>query len=352
MTLIENLNKESAETRSKFSTEKAKATKAELEPCFAAGTLVHTINGLVPIEQIKVGDLVLSKPEDGGEQSYKPVTKTFEHDFKEVIALEVDFSAEPRDIYDLTAKPSGGTLQDSNGNRFKYIVADENNPTGGSKSEWIISTWNHPFFVKKQFEKVGYDHPNGVKPEWVKLCQMEHGDEIEAFNGKTARVHVVENLHRTYEYDPNFAVANYSGERTWDHGYYLIDLHARPLMGKFVDYSPQFGGSMPQVQITVYNFEVQDNHTYYVGEIGLWVHNKNTRLKVLDEKQAELLIKGENPGEVFYIKENKKQAWLQEEYRVRRIWSQVFHYEEYRVMKNIEKNIGSGLSLLYSARRI
>ena len=64
--LIENLNKESAETRSKFLTEKAKATKAELDPCFAAGTLVHTINGLVPIEQIKVGDLVLSKPEDGG----------------------------------------------------------------------------------------------------------------------------------------------------------------------------------------------------------------------------------------------------------------------------------------------
>lgn len=25
---------------------------------------------------------------------------------------------------------------------------------------------------------------------------------------------------------------------------------------------------------TVYNIEVQDNHTYYVGELGIWVHNK------------------------------------------------------------------------------
>lgn len=34
--------------------------------CFIAGTPVHTDKGLVPIEQIKVGDLVLSQPEQGG----------------------------------------------------------------------------------------------------------------------------------------------------------------------------------------------------------------------------------------------------------------------------------------------
>ncbi|MGZ5029302.1 MAG: polymorphic toxin-type HINT domain-containing protein [Methylobacter sp.] len=25
----------------------------------------------------------------------------------------------------------------------------------------------------------------------------------------------------------------------------------------------------------VYNFEVEDFHTYYVGELGVWVHNTN-----------------------------------------------------------------------------
>ncbi|MFO1390678.1 MAG: polymorphic toxin-type HINT domain-containing protein [Agitococcus sp.] len=45
---------------------------------FVAGTLVHTDKGLVPIEQLKVGDMVLSKHESGeGEQAYKRVTKTF-----------------------------------------------------------------------------------------------------------------------------------------------------------------------------------------------------------------------------------------------------------------------------------
>ncbi|MCL2076530.1 MAG: Hint domain-containing protein [Betaproteobacteria bacterium] len=42
-------------------------TRAQIDVtgCFIAGTLVHTREGLVPIEQIKVGDWVLSKPESG-----------------------------------------------------------------------------------------------------------------------------------------------------------------------------------------------------------------------------------------------------------------------------------------------
>ena len=45
--------------------------------CFVAGTLVHTKEGLVPIEQIRVGDWVLSQPEQKGERAYKRVVKTF-----------------------------------------------------------------------------------------------------------------------------------------------------------------------------------------------------------------------------------------------------------------------------------
>lgn len=53
--------------------------------CFVAGTLVHTKEGLRPIELIKVGDFVLSEPESGvGDASYKRVTKTFEYDDREV----------------------------------------------------------------------------------------------------------------------------------------------------------------------------------------------------------------------------------------------------------------------------
>jgi len=64
-------------------------TRKWFEPgaCFAKGTLVHTKEGLVPIEQIKVGDWVLSKPENGGEQAYKRVLQTFAHPPERIVDL-------------------------------------------------------------------------------------------------------------------------------------------------------------------------------------------------------------------------------------------------------------------------
>lgn len=43
--------------------------------CFVAGTQVSTKDGLKSIEQIKVGDLVLSKDEITGQMAFKPVTE-------------------------------------------------------------------------------------------------------------------------------------------------------------------------------------------------------------------------------------------------------------------------------------
>ena len=65
----------------------SKDALAENEPGgFAAGTLVHTKESLVPIEKIKVGDWVLSKHESGeGERDYKRVTRTFTHEDRQVI---------------------------------------------------------------------------------------------------------------------------------------------------------------------------------------------------------------------------------------------------------------------------
>jgi hypothetical protein len=43
--------------------------------CFIAGTMVWTDNGLVPIDQLKVGDSVLSQPESTGEKAYRKVER-------------------------------------------------------------------------------------------------------------------------------------------------------------------------------------------------------------------------------------------------------------------------------------
>ena len=67
--------------------------------CFVAGTLVHTREGLRPIEKIQVGDYVLSKPESGeGETSYQRVTRTYEYDDRVVYfaALTVEDLVVPR----------------------------------------------------------------------------------------------------------------------------------------------------------------------------------------------------------------------------------------------------------------
>ncbi|WP_300330435.1 Hint domain-containing protein [Accumulibacter sp.] len=70
----------------------AAQTNGATSACFAAGTLVHTRDGLRPIEELQVGDLVTTWPEDKpipvrpghpfrpeAEYIYKPITRAFVH---------------------------------------------------------------------------------------------------------------------------------------------------------------------------------------------------------------------------------------------------------------------------------
>ena len=63
--------------------------------CFIKGTLVETEEGWTPIDELKVGDWVMSRPENGiGEAVPKRVVNTFRYEDKEVWNLE--FSTFPR----------------------------------------------------------------------------------------------------------------------------------------------------------------------------------------------------------------------------------------------------------------
>jgi Pretoxin HINT domain len=57
--------------------------------CFVAGTLVHTKDGLVPIEHTKAGDWVLSQPETKGEVGYKRVVRSFSFEDEEVVCVDI-----------------------------------------------------------------------------------------------------------------------------------------------------------------------------------------------------------------------------------------------------------------------
>ncbi|MDN3454145.1 MULTISPECIES: hypothetical protein [unclassified Psychrobacter] len=119
---------------------------------FVAGTLIHTDKGLVPIQDIKVGDLilskpVLSKPEDGsGDIEYKPVISTFKSPNKKKV-FKVEYFNETVDA------------------------------RGEEGRNYILCTSNHPFWVTRQ--------PEDKEGEWLSAERLPagyltsaHGDTI------------------------------------------------------------------------------------------------------------------------------------------------------------------------------
>lgn len=204
--------------------------------CFAAGTLVHTKEGLKPIEQIQVGDWVLSKPENGGEQAYKRVLKTFEYPPERIV--EVRYTGPSKD-----QRKKAGT-------GFR-----------------IMATLNHPFWTKED----GWTDPEYMKPNGVGAFhfQDKDGDDIAFWS--------IKNIYLSDQ--PNVGwTSNTTGGGPEDVIGSLWDYAEHRLIapeGRVPD-DIQFGERQdPYFKAPVYNLEVEDFHTYYVGEHGIWVHNQN-----------------------------------------------------------------------------
>jgi hypothetical protein len=121
--------------------------------CFVAGTLVHTKVGLKPVETIKVGDWVLSQPEEQGERVYRQVTNTFALGEK-VIWL------------------------------VGYYVVDPSMIEGGAL-EYVAVTGNHPFWVKDA--------------GWTRADELYRDSKIEFHNGTHGYVLASRPLYRTHE---------------------------------------------------------------------------------------------------------------------------------------------------------
>ncbi|HEU4408222.1 MAG TPA: FG-GAP-like repeat-containing protein [Polyangiaceae bacterium] len=72
--------------------------------CFVAGTPVWTVEGLRPIEQVRVGDRVLARDEASGEQAWREIVRTYERFDKPVLALELDDDSGARERLEVTAE--------------------------------------------------------------------------------------------------------------------------------------------------------------------------------------------------------------------------------------------------------
>jgi len=217
-------------------------TRKWFEPgaCFAAGTLVHTKEGLVPIEQIKVGDFVLSRHDSGtGKRAYKRVLNTFAHEPQRVIRVEY--------------------IADPAVNRVTPIVC----------------TVNHPFWVKGLSWTPAED-----------LYRSSRENMLETANGRSLQAHGTVNIYISDQPGVGWLSAYDNDTEAfgflWDfinNRFVAADVVALDKVQHHqIPYNdPQFG-TFPQelyLHLPVYNLEVEDFHTYYVGEHGIWVHNTN-----------------------------------------------------------------------------
>jgi hypothetical protein len=107
--------------------------------CFVAGTEVHTANGLVDIEDVRPGDLVLSRDEATGEQAYKPVLQT------------------------VTTHPDA-----------LYTVVYDTDGAGPVPPAELVTTAPHPFYV--------------VGKGFVPASDLRDGDDLSLADGATADV--------------------------------------------------------------------------------------------------------------------------------------------------------------------
>lgn len=269
---------------------------------FVAGTLVHTKDGLKPIQEIKVGDLVLSKPvlskpEDGtGEPTYKPVLKTFVHEEKQIWMVRAQKSSE---------------MFDKNGAVIDLDAHDE-----ATSSVEFLATPNYPVWVvgmnlpKDRPDVIFYDQPH-----WKRVDELQQHEVAINAEGVMYRMTFVQPVYRFanpaaaelsdntdyYWYeanygkdyqqdyvhgdvrpDPDVTEEEYRGmgrihdiaqyHQKGRHGTYVKDMSGnvdsinklRTSDGEFIPYTT-----------TVYNFEVADNHTYFINYAKLWVHDSN-----------------------------------------------------------------------------
>lgn len=277
-------------------------TATSADGCFAAGTLVHTDQGLVPIQDIKVGDMVLAKPESGeGETSYKPVLNTFVHENKELWLFEAVKHWNNKDI---------------NGKR----INSELHRFTSEKSEFIV-TPNHSVWVvgKGRMGNLNLDEIISYpQPQWKRVDQLlQH----EIVVNKDGVLFYIKKAQPLYQYKDNQIGEVDLCVAWYQHNYYVSQDPRETEDIEFYDFtegtvididifkntqhlvSSEFSNRLRvgsnksnnfkdnnqhyySLANTVYNIEVANDHTYFVTKAGIWIHNTNSgkaREKLLGE---------------------------------------------------------------------
>lgn len=237
--------------------------------CFVAGTPVWTDKGLVPIEKLKVGDLVLSKSDVSGEKAYKRVLKTFRSENQEIRTINF----------------VGPITEDGAESRREYLFATPGHPFWIKDRGWM--TVDEIFEASEDYEQLmmipgwNLERANGGAaemgiPGWTvgfPLIQLLDSDNhafliTDALNsdGEFGYTMRFDGQTRAEDFDP-VDCHRVPGRQ--------ILFHGATRTGDEAVYRDQviYPEDVTLFKTTVYNIEVEDFHTYFVGELGVWVHN-------------------------------------------------------------------------------
>lgn len=237
--------------------------------CFPAGTSVHTDKGLVLIQDIKVGDMVLSRPEWGGRDApteYKPVVRAFCSGEDTLVQVSYVTETEP--------------------SKIKSIYLTDNHPVWDQyDNEWV------PAIDLKMGSNLSF------KSQDISAYLIGAVEVFEITTKKGDIVGVVHNKEFNDEWDQGIVQNSSEGLKT----FYISDLNGKSLDGAYsgeyiyVDDFPKilyrnknpfddlYAYTYNKFKACVYNLEVEDYHTYFVGEDGLWVHDVNVILKLKND---------------------------------------------------------------------
>ena len=157
--------------------------------CFTAGNVIHTINGLKPIEDIEVGDMVASKSDQTGEMECKPVVQVFNFDDKTV--LNLTFETENGDSVQTNGKQIAtlkAVATDAKTHKvYNFEVADFHTYFVGEFGIWVHNTdcgtgqhkgvGGHHIHAKAGFkDHVNYNKRKGfsISQEFMDKSNLDH----------------------------------------------------------------------------------------------------------------------------------------------------------------------------------
>ena len=268
---------------------------------FVAGTLVHTDQGLVPIEQIKVGDLVLSKPESG-DVAYKRVVRTFKSPEKHRImrvAYRKILGVEPENVRDFLPHAKEKDWSDD-----LYIYCTVNHPFWTKESGWVNAEdlFSDDRTLDIDYTLIDYTLIDYRGAELFAVSQITYATPLietivpdiaiqKDWHTKHCQINEIYNVIDFRSGSPviltNFpeiiSQNNSICDISWDRSQPHIDLkkdNNHPALKSFISSKKYIDGSDFSIekqskdyyQTTIYNIEVENYHTYFIGETGILVN--------------------------------------------------------------------------------